>query len=246
MFKKIIPFILAVALLFTACNNQTAESSGVASEEMPSSSETTQTPVDSNAIPAAKPLTDYLYKMQLEPTTHSLPADAFRVPMISGYDAHWEFDDEWTSQYSIEKVKIVGDETLSGEGDFYGYMTLTTTPPDLKGHFGVETDEEVANELKAVIFTAENVHDGLLTGARDDFGYEILTDVQGTIAGYNAFYMEFIKQDEGIHSIRLYLSNDEMNENHVALALNADVPVDQPEVIEEMRSMLLAVEKVVL
>lgn len=226
MQKKILAVTMAsIMLLLVACNKP---GTPTPNEKFPF--DETKTGVEFHT----EPLEDAIYSMMLEPVSHSIPKDSFLVSVIDGSDSEWIGDDDWNSVYNIFQIE---DNTE------YARLTLTTTPPDLKGHFGVSSDTDVLNELKAKIFTTQNVHDGLLTGARDDFGYKILTDVSGSVLGYNAFFIEFLNEETNNHAMRFYLSNDEINEKHVSLTMNANIPADKTELIEAYRKMFFSLTK---
>lgn len=223
MLKKV-ALLLSVMLIFTGCslgankNNQNLTFGDVKTDfEFPT-----------------KPLDNAIYSMMIEPTANSVPKDSFLISILDGSDAEWTGDDDWSSNYKIIEV---------ADGKTYATVKITTTPPDLKGHFGVKTDEEAKNLLAPYIFPTEDVHAGLKQAAGVDFGYKITTDWSGTALGWKAFYIEFIDEGSKNHALRFYVCNDKMDEKHVAITINADIPADRTDLIDNYRKMIFSISK---
>ncbi len=221
---KKIALLLSLILVFTGCNFMGGKGSGPL----------TFGDVKTDFEFPTEPLEDAIYSMMIEPTPKSAPKDSFLISILDGSDAEWVGDNDWASNYQIIQVD---------DGKTYATVKLTTTPPDLKAFFGVTTDAEVQEKLIPEIFTTEDVYTGLKKAAGEDFGYKITTDWQGNALGWKAFYIEFLDEESNNHALRFYMSNDKIDEMHVAVTINANIPADRTDLIEKYRKMIFSISK---
>ncbi len=180
-----------------------------------------------------EPLDDAVYSMALEASDLAVQQakHMFYLSITDTLDSGYLGEDEWNCRYTIYDLDT---EVV------YANITVHTTPPNLEGHFGVTGDEAVADELAPYIFTMQDKHDGILRGA-EDFGYEVVLDWSGTaFEGFNVSYVEFLNQDTEMHSIRMYVSNDKIDNLHYAISINVDIPQDDPEMLDLYRRILFS------
>lgn len=178
-------------------------------------------------------LSKYAYTMALEPSTFSSQTRTFGINIPEDYDC------DFVSETELEDIYTLYPSDHSGGT---ATITVTTGPNSLSDYFGTDDPKELENLIKPVLFPTEDVHAGRVKAVVEDFEYQMVNNWSGTAFGMNAFFVEFINEDDKEHSLRFFLCNDELNENYYSLAIDADIPMDDKDKVEDYKAMIFSLK----
>lgn len=248
MLKRFFALLIAVAML-ASCSG--GRSSSTSSEVESSQSQASSSQAEAAQIPANasadgehikdgkflfRQISDPLFTMDYEPSRASKANQHFGLNFYDGIDTDWLGDNGNVASFNIYRREDAGANIEKAE---YGSVTLTSAPADMKEAFGTDDPAEIAEKMKADYFTAENYYNGYKKNLVEDFGYEIVEDAFGlAYEGWNACYFEFINDVDNVRSLRFYACNDQLNENFLSFMVRIDVPLEETEMLEQLRGIV--------
>ena len=229
MNKKIMTFILAAAMLLTSCGN------GNENKE-------SEAPVlgdadvkrDYNFSEVYKKQEDAIYTIQYEPIAESNVHLILGMDILEGYDAAWLPETDNTENFYILREE---------DNKMYSTSKLLTAPKDMEKYYNTTDQEKIKEEMKSTYFTVADVHDGLLNNAVNDFGHPILTDWTGKFGDYDYYFLEFIEEDLGLHSMRFMVGNSKIDKDYWSYSFNADIPLGEQQLIDDFHAMLFSLRE---
>jgi len=237
MIKRVLAIMLAVMML-AGCQSSAKPKTPSEPIEIDLASTEGYTPtiideVVKDGVMQFKPLDFATFTMDYEPRQGSFVVNHFGLDFVFPCDTNWLGDEGLKAKFDLNEKGV----------DVYGSVDITTAPRDFKEYYGTEDMKTIAEKVSAEFITAESYYNETLKAVKDS-GFEVVKEGYGQAFPesdvWNAFYIEYIDSEKNNCAFRLYLCNDEINENFYSMEVKADVPKDETDKVDMFRSIIFS------